>query len=309
MRSGRRHSGNERRGAVGLLSQRELAIEAIGVATPARKRRAGFGCDTQRDACTDRVRFTAVHTAGNARRRARDGSRAASCLAHRQGSGTHQQPEDRSAAVVDDVEFTARIDAEGAHVPYDSGATQFRRVLDNICGRRFAAGRIHIDGERPHSSGDEVGEEVAPKVPGSKSRSAIDESTRDRLADRVVVLVNRIDERYECGRQGRDVVVRTFAIAPPVITPATTRRLVIDLLPRSLPDIRDDGRPASSSQRIIEAPAPRVAQAERLDLGQRAEGVAGRIRIVRRHEVTGRIGVGNVHVDPQHLAQQVRGAL
>ena len=122
---------------------------------------------------------------------------------------------------------------------------------------------------------------------------------------RAAVLVDRIDERQKGRRARRDVVVRAFAIAPAVVAAAAIRRLVVDLLERVLADVADDQRAGAAARRIVEAVAPRIAQAERPDFRPRRNRPAADERIVGRHLIAGRMRVGHVDVDAQHLAEQL----
>ncbi len=69
--------------------------------------------------------------------------------------------------------------------------------------------------------------------------------------------------------------MRALAIAPAVVAPAAIRRLVVDFLERVLSDVADDERAGTAARRVIEAVAPRIAQAERPDLGPRRHRPAG----------------------------------
>ena len=125
----------------------------------------------------------------------------------------------------------------------------------------------------------------------------------------MVVLENRIDQRLKRRRQGRHVVVRSLAVAPAVVASAAARRLVVDFLPAVLTDVRDDERAGAAARRIVESVAPRVPQPEAPNLTTRGNGLTADERIVRRHLIARWIAVGHVHVDAQHLAEQLGGTL
>ena len=95
---------------------------------------------------------------------------------------------------------------------------------------------------------------------------------------------------------------------PPAVVPAALRGgLVIDFFPRALADIGNDQRAGAAVSRIVETVPPRVAQAERPDLGKdvgtTGEWIAGRNRIAGRMLRTDR------DVDPQHLAEECQRIL
>src|SRR5262249_23502982 len=155
--------------------------------------------------------------------------------------------------------------------------------------------------QRPHAAGDEIGEEVAAAKRRPEQRAAVDIAAGHRLPGGVIVFVDWIDERLERGRPRRDVVVHPLAVAPAVVAPAARRRLVVALLEWIRCEVADEQRAGAAARRIIEAVAPRVAQAEGPDLGPRG---AADERIVRRYAVADGIAVGDADVDAQHLAEQ-----
>ena len=69
-------------------------------------------------------------------------------------------------------------------------------------------------------------------------------------------------------------VVRAFADAPAVVAAAEPRRLVVDLLAGALADVADQHRAGAAQPGRVEGEAPRVAQAERPDLVERAAASA-----------------------------------
>ena len=107
-----------------------------------------------------------------------------------------------------------------------------------------------------------------------------------------------------CENGGRLVtfVMRALAVAPAVVAPAAAGRLEVDLLPRILADVADEHRARAAPRRVVEAPAPGVAQAEAPDLGEDAGPPDERVR--RRHVVALGIAVGHRDVDAEHLAEQ-----
>src|SRR5207253_110012 len=58
-----------------------------------------------------------------------------------------------------------------------------------------------------------------------------------------------------------------------------------------------------------EVVAPRIAQAEAPDLGPRVRRPAADERIAGRNGVADRMGERQIHVNPQHLAEQLRRIL
>ena len=77
--------------------------------------------------------------------------------------------------------------------------------------------------------------------------------------------------------------MRALAVPPAVVAPAAIRRLVVDLFERALSDVADDQRASAAARRVVEAVAPRVAQAERPDLGPRRHWPAAHERVVGWH--------------------------
>src|SRR5262245_36926140 len=140
---------------------------------------------------------------------------------------------------------------------------------------------------------------------GRKPIAAIHIATGDRLPHAVAVLVNRLGQRLKRDRQGRDVVVGAFAIAPAVIASAASPRFVIDFLPAVLSDVANDERTGATPHGIVECVAPGVSQSECPDLGPRRRRSATEKRIVGRNLIPGRVGVRHVDVDAPHLAEKL----
>src|SRR4051794_30658528 len=95
-----------------------------------------------------------------------------------------------------------------------------------------------------------------------------------------------------------------FVVAPTVIASALAGRLVVDLFVMVLPDVRDDERAVSTAHRIVEAEAPRVAQAERPDLVARGNRNVVDERVVWRDLIADRVLLRHVYVDPEHLSEE-----
>src|SRR5262245_30009649 len=102
----------------------------------------------------------------------------------------------------------------------------------------------------------------------------------------MAVLVDGLDERRERGRARRHVIVRPFTIAPPVVSSAAPRRLVVNFLPLVLTHVADDERARAAPPRIVEAVPPRVAQPEAPDLASRGNRNAVEKRIVGRNHIS-----------------------
>ena len=115
---------------------------------------------------------------------------------------------------------------------------------------------------------------------------------------------SKIGSTSGCENGGRlvDVLMRALAVAPAVVASAAAGRLEVDLLEGVLTDIADDHRPRPAARRVVEAPPPRVAQAEAPDLAEHARPPDERVR--RRDVVALGIVVRHRHVDAEHLAQQ-----
>src|SRR5438876_1037774 len=79
---------------------------------------------------------------------------------------------------------------------------QLRGVLDEIRGARLLRS-INRQPDRPHAPLNVIGEEVPALIRCAERSAAIDVPARDRLARRMVVLENRIDQRLERRRPAR----------------------------------------------------------------------------------------------------------
>src|SRR5262249_11433067 len=144
-------------------------------------------------------------------------------------------------------------------------AAEFARVLDDVRDASLAV-RVDRQSERPDAARPEVGEEVAPAKRGSELQTAVDEAAGDRDAERVVVLVDRIDERQE--RRGLiEVRMPPFTNRPAVVASSCPGRLVVDFLERALADVANHERTGAAVRGIVEAPAPGVSQPDVPDLG------------------------------------------
>src|SRR5206468_5543454 len=99
--------------------------------------------------------------------------------------------------------------------------------------------------KRQHARGDIVGEKVTPLERPGERRAPVHVAAGDRLAHRVVVLVNRLYERQIRRGRGGHFVVQSFAVPPAVIARATRRRLVVHLLVPVLTDVGDQQRARS----------------------------------------------------------------
>ena len=171
-------------------------------------------------------------------------------------------------------------------------------------GRRW---RAPIDQTRPWTI---VGEEVAAAKAAPQRAAAVDVAAGDRLPDRAVVLVDRIDQRQKRRRARRDVVVRAFAVPPAVVAAAAVRRLVVDLF-----EARPGRRRRSSARRCRRARDRRSCSARgcagRTPRSPAAPRPARRRRTGCRPEPDSRSAcvVGDVDVDAQHLAEQLRRIL
>ena len=103
--------------------------------------------------------------------------------------------------------------------------------------------------------------------------------------------------------------MRPLAIAPPVVAAAAAGGLVVDFLERVLPDVAENQGAGAAARGVVEAPAPGVAQAEGPDLSAHAGQRARDERVVGGNAVADGIGVCNIDVDAQHLAEQRRRVL
>ena len=173
---------------------------------------------------------------------------------------------------------------------------------------RLARG-IECQSGRPDSSFDEVSKKIPALVGGAEAASAIDLPAGDRLALGMAVFEDWFSQRSEGGWTACDVVVCAFPIAPAVVAPAAPPRLVVDLFPLVLSDVGDDESSCASTCDIVKGVPPRIPQTEAPNLGSCARRTGRKKRVVWRHSVAGRIRVGNVHVDSQHLAEKLGGSL
>src|SRR5262245_17668773 len=103
--------------------------------------------------------------------------------------------------------------------------------------------------------------------------------------------------------------MRSFTCAPAVVASGCSCRLIVHLLPGALADIRNQHRASAAAQRIVKRELPGITKTKRPDLRQRRNRHTIDERIVSRHDVTVRIIVGHVDVDPQQLAEQRIGIL
>src|SRR5262249_44062792 len=69
-------------------------------------------------------------------------------------------------------------------------------------------------------------------------------------------------------------------------------------------DIRNQHRPGAATGRIVDRELPRVTKAERPDLGQRRNRHTVDKGVVGGYDVTVRIFVGHIDVDPEQVAEQ-----
>ena len=101
--------------------------------------------------------------------------------------------------------------------------------------------------------------------------------------------------------------MRAFTKAPAVVPAAGAGRLVVELFPGELTDVRDDERARSAARRVVEGIAPRIAESRVPDFRQHA----GRVSegIVGRNRISPRVIVRHGDVDPEHLAEQRERAL
>src|SRR5262245_58190923 len=109
--------------------------------------------------------------------------------------------------------------------------------------------------------------------------------------------------------RARDVEMRTLSVSPAVVAPATTGWFVADLSPCALAEVCDDQGAVSAARWHVERVAPGIAQAQTPDLFLHARGAATHERVRRRDHVAGCVVRGHVHVDAQHLAEQLRRIL
>src|SRR4051794_18642388 len=143
----------------------------------------------------------------------------------------------------------------------------------------------------------EVAEHVAALQPRDR-RIAHHDAPGDRA---VPVVVRAHDHGIDvAGSRFAGRVARAGLERPPAeVRPApgaAAARQVVDLLPRVLPHVADD----EVARAAVEREAPRVAQAERVDLAPRA-GTPDE-RVVARHAV--RPSAGGPRIDAQDLPQQ-----
>src|SRR5687768_1564167 len=137
-------------------------------------------------------------------------------------------------------------------------------------------------------------------------RAAIDVTAGDGLAERAAIFGDRIDQTTR-RTSGRLEVVRTLATVPAVVAATLDG---VHLLERTLPDVGEPERAVGT----VEAPAPGIAQAPRVDLRTFAARTrtAGRARRIGRERVVRGNRVARprrADLDAQHLPEQRRQAL
>src|SRR5829696_5308796 len=103
----------------------------------------------------------------------------------------------------------------------------------------------------------------------------------------------RFGQRCERRRRWRNVRRRdrAFSNPPAVVASSLAARFVVDFLARTLADVADHERAGPAARQVVEAPAPRVAQAEAPDLGPRRRGPCE--RVVRGYEESLGVAVGD----------------
>src|SRR5436309_5703523 len=212
------------------------------------------------------------------------------------GEGPRDDLVDRAvaaAAVVDDVQLTARIEAEGAHVER-AGGKEGRGVIRR--GPEIAAA------EAPDEPAAEVRVEVAPAQIGHAA-AAVDESAGDRAAGRVrrlgagaavlrraVAVVEDGEREPGHGARGerhgevrRVEAVQALHDVPAVVATARERGggHEVDLLEEVLPDVGD----VEVAGGAVEGVAPRIAEA--LDEALRRYGQRGDVDAEELPQVAG----------------------
>src|SRR4029453_18053998 len=213
----------------------------------------------------------------------------------------------RARRIAHEIQLACAIDAERADVA--EAAAQLRGVFDDVRKVRFAGNRVNNQRQRPHTASYEIREEVPAAMARSEAEAPVYVTARDRLANIAAVLVYRINQRGIGRRRHRDVVVRSFAIAPTVVSSAAVWGFVVDLFELSLTDIANEKSSGSASGRIVEAVAPGVPQAKSPDLGAglgRARAYEG---VARRYLLAARMAVRHVHVNPQHFSEELSRTL
>ena len=202
-------------------------------------------------------------------------------------SGLHEL-QDAATAVIGEINLAVLVDAEGRRIA--SG-------IDEFLGR-VAPGAVGL--QCPDAARREVAEYVAPLQTDDISAS-VDMTARDGdVAVVVVVFGHRVDERATAA--GGFEVVGAFAAVPAVVA---TEFDQVHFLPGPLANVTQPQVPC----RLIEAPAPRIAQTPRenlravvaVDLARVAPGLC-RKRVGGRDVIT---GARADHVDAQHRPEQV----
>src|SRR5215510_9338037 len=100
-----------------------------------------------------------------------------------------------------------------------------------------------------------------------------------------------------------------FAVAPAIVSATAPGRLIVDFLEPVLTHIADHERSRSPMVRIVEGIAPGISQTECPYFGSSSRRPRRNEWIVCRNLVSSRVGIGHVHVDSQHLAEQFPGIL
>ena len=170
--------------------------------------------------------------------------------------------------------------------------------------RRSLAAAVDGERERPHTAANEVAEHVAAPQRGNRV-TPVDVTAGDGAARAVVVLEDRICQRFERRRQRVVVGTGAFAVPPAVVAATTAGWLVVDLLDDVLADIGNEERTSAAARWIVERNAPGIAQPQRPDFWRSTPDE----RIVSRDIEPFRVAIVDVDVDPQNLAVQHRQIL
>src|SRR2546423_7627928 len=93
-------------------------------------------------------------------------------------------------------------------------------MLHEIRRLRLAGRGVDGQRDRPQTSVDEIRKEVPAAIRRRQRAAAVDIAAGDRVADRVVVFVDRLDEGTECGGGRPNVILRAPPPAPTGV-PAT----------------------------------------------------------------------------------------
>ena len=199
------------------------------------------------------------------------------------------------ATLLEDVELAVRVLTERG----DGGDARGPRrieLLGALGELRHLA--VHV-AEGPDAARAVVGVEIGP-LQGRDRGAAVDVASGHGAAERVAVLLDRIDEGGGVARAaGEPRAVVPLHAAPAVVLSARAGgRLEVDLLPGVLANVGD----VHVAGGAVEGEAPGVPEARRPDRVEHAavpdEGVAG-----------GHEGRRGVHVEAQHLAQVGRAVL